>query len=170
MATWYLGGLNFQIEHHLFPKICHIYYPAISAMVAATCHEFALPYMLPDRPVGHCGALSLFEAYGETAQCLDSITDERGAGAGVRRGVPAPRAAVEASPGPPVGPEVEAKTLLDAADAAWASCCSNCGRRIHARLGRSGGKERMVAVREVPYDRFRDGQRLAPGVTTRDCR
>ena len=75
--------------------------------------------VLPDRPVGHCGALSLFEAYGETAQCLDSITDERGAGAGVRRGVPAPRAAVEASPGPPVGPEAEAKTLLDAADAAY---------------------------------------------------
>ena len=45
VATWYLGGLNFQIEHHLFPKICHSHYPAISAMVAATCHEFALPYV-----------------------------------------------------------------------------------------------------------------------------
>jgi len=45
VATWYLGGLNFQIEHHLFPRICHIHYPAISAIVAATCHEFALPYM-----------------------------------------------------------------------------------------------------------------------------
>jgi linoleoyl-CoA desaturase len=45
VATWYLGGLNFQIEHHLFPKICHIHYPAISTMVAATCHEFALPYV-----------------------------------------------------------------------------------------------------------------------------
>jgi linoleoyl-CoA desaturase len=45
VATWYLGGLNFQIEHHLFPRICHIHYPAISAMVAATCHEFALPYV-----------------------------------------------------------------------------------------------------------------------------
>ena len=27
--TWYLGGLNFQIEHHLFPKINHLHYPAI---------------------------------------------------------------------------------------------------------------------------------------------
>ena len=45
VATWYLGGLNFQIEHHLFPKICHIHYPAISPLVAETCHAFALPYL-----------------------------------------------------------------------------------------------------------------------------
>jgi linoleoyl-CoA desaturase len=45
VVTWYLGGLNFQIEHHLFPRICHIHYPAISSIVAATCHEFALPYV-----------------------------------------------------------------------------------------------------------------------------
>jgi linoleoyl-CoA desaturase len=45
VATWYLGGLNWQIEHHLFPRICHIHYPAISAIVAATCEEFALPYV-----------------------------------------------------------------------------------------------------------------------------
>jgi linoleoyl-CoA desaturase len=43
-VTWYLGGLNFQIEHHLFARVCHIHYPAISAMVAETCHAFALPY------------------------------------------------------------------------------------------------------------------------------
>jgi len=45
VATWYLGGLNFQIEHHLFTRICHIHYPAISTIVAATCNEFALPYV-----------------------------------------------------------------------------------------------------------------------------
>jgi linoleoyl-CoA desaturase len=44
-VTWYLGGLNLQIEPHLFARICHIHYPAISAMVAATCHEFALLYV-----------------------------------------------------------------------------------------------------------------------------
>jgi linoleoyl-CoA desaturase len=43
-ATWYLGGLNFQIEHHLFPRICHRHYPALSRIVAETCREFALPY------------------------------------------------------------------------------------------------------------------------------
>ena len=44
-VTWYCGGLNLQIEHHLFARICHIHYPAISSMVAETCHAFALPYV-----------------------------------------------------------------------------------------------------------------------------
>jgi linoleoyl-CoA desaturase len=37
LLTWYLGGLNFQIEHHLFPKICHVHYPALSPIVEKTC-------------------------------------------------------------------------------------------------------------------------------------
>lgn len=44
-ATWYLGGLNFQIEHHLFAKICHIHYPALSKIVENTCREFSIPYV-----------------------------------------------------------------------------------------------------------------------------
>ena len=39
------GGLNFQIEHHLFTRISHVHYPAISTIVAATCQEYALPYV-----------------------------------------------------------------------------------------------------------------------------
>jgi len=42
--NWYLGGLNYQIEHHLFPGISHIHYPAISFVVKRTCEEFNLPY------------------------------------------------------------------------------------------------------------------------------
>src|SRR6266571_4456552 len=45
----------------------HLHYPAISPMVAETCHAFALP-MLPDGSGGHCGALSLLEDDGEKAQ------------------------------------------------------------------------------------------------------
>jgi linoleoyl-CoA desaturase len=37
VLTWYLGGLNFQIEHHLFPKICHLHYPALSPIVEDVC-------------------------------------------------------------------------------------------------------------------------------------
>jgi len=44
LATWYLGGLNFQIEHHLFPRVCHVHYPAISRIVEATCQEFDVVY------------------------------------------------------------------------------------------------------------------------------
>lgn len=43
--SWYVGGLNFQIEHHLFPKICHIHYPAIAPIVKKTAQEFGLKYM-----------------------------------------------------------------------------------------------------------------------------
>ncbi len=42
--SWFLGGLNFQIEHHLFPDVCHIHYPRISKIVQATTKEFGLPY------------------------------------------------------------------------------------------------------------------------------
>ena len=41
---WYLGGLNFQVEHHLFPKISHSHYPAISKLVESTCTDFGLQY------------------------------------------------------------------------------------------------------------------------------
>lgn len=44
ILRWYLGGLNFQTEHHLFPHICHIHYPAISKIVEKTCAKFDIPY------------------------------------------------------------------------------------------------------------------------------
>lgn len=44
LLAWLLGGLNFQIEHHLFPKVCHIHYPAISSIVEQTCQEFGVRY------------------------------------------------------------------------------------------------------------------------------
>ena len=44
--NWYIGGLNFQIEHHLFPKICHIHYKNISPIVEQTAREFGIQYNL----------------------------------------------------------------------------------------------------------------------------
>jgi linoleoyl-CoA desaturase len=43
--SWYVGGLNYQIEHHLFPRISHVHYPAISAIVKETAKEFDIPYL-----------------------------------------------------------------------------------------------------------------------------
>ncbi|GHA53861.1 fatty acid desaturase family protein [Pontibacter akesuensis] len=43
--SWYVGGLNFQIEHHLFPRVCHVHYPAISSIVRETAAEYGIPYM-----------------------------------------------------------------------------------------------------------------------------
>ncbi len=45
LISWYVGGLNFQIEHHLFPKISHIHYPAISRIVKKACEEYGVVYV-----------------------------------------------------------------------------------------------------------------------------
>jgi len=44
VVAWLIGGLNFQIEHHLFPRLCHVNYPAISKLVEETCREFGIKY------------------------------------------------------------------------------------------------------------------------------
>jgi linoleoyl-CoA desaturase len=43
--TWSLGGLNFQVEHHLFPRISHVHYPALNKIVKETCAEFGIPFL-----------------------------------------------------------------------------------------------------------------------------
>lgn len=43
--SWFLGGLNFQIEHHLFPRISHVHYPAISKIIKKTCGEYGINYI-----------------------------------------------------------------------------------------------------------------------------
>jgi linoleoyl-CoA desaturase len=42
--SWFVGGLNFQIEHHLFPNVCHVHYRKIASIVESTADEFGLPY------------------------------------------------------------------------------------------------------------------------------
>jgi linoleoyl-CoA desaturase len=43
--TWMVGGLNYQIEHHLFPRIAHIHYPQISRVVRQVCEERGISYV-----------------------------------------------------------------------------------------------------------------------------
>src|SRR5262249_4621665 len=45
LLSWMIGGLNFQIEHHLFPRISHIHYPALAPLVEETCGEFGVTYV-----------------------------------------------------------------------------------------------------------------------------
>lgn len=45
IISWYVGGLNFQVEHHLFPNICHVHYPSIAPIVKQTAEEFGIPYL-----------------------------------------------------------------------------------------------------------------------------
>jgi len=44
ILSWYVGGLNYQIEHHLFPTMCHVHHKAVSKIVQITAKEFGLPY------------------------------------------------------------------------------------------------------------------------------
>ncbi len=44
LLSWYVGGLNFQIEHHLFPNICHVHYKNLSKIVKKTAEEYGVPY------------------------------------------------------------------------------------------------------------------------------
>jgi linoleoyl-CoA desaturase len=44
LLTWYVGGLNHQVEHHLFPKVCSVHYPAISAIVREVALKNGVPY------------------------------------------------------------------------------------------------------------------------------
>lgn len=42
--SWFVGGLNFQVEHHLFPSIAHVHYHKIAPIVKETAEEFGIPY------------------------------------------------------------------------------------------------------------------------------
>lgn len=44
VVTWLTGGLNYQIEHHLFPKVSSTHYPSIQPIVRRTCEEFGVRY------------------------------------------------------------------------------------------------------------------------------
>ncbi len=44
LLSWFIGGLNFQIEHHLFPRVCHVHYAALAPIVEATCRQFGVRY------------------------------------------------------------------------------------------------------------------------------
>jgi linoleoyl-CoA desaturase len=46
LLSWYIGGLDFQIEHHLFHNVCHVHYPFIAPIIKATAEEYGIPYNL----------------------------------------------------------------------------------------------------------------------------
>jgi len=44
LLNWFIGGLNYQVEHHVLPDVCHIHYKKLSKIVANTAREYGLPY------------------------------------------------------------------------------------------------------------------------------
>lgn len=45
LISWFAGGLNFQVEHHLFPRVSHVHYPALNKLVKEVCAQFEVRYM-----------------------------------------------------------------------------------------------------------------------------
>ena len=58
----FLGGINFQIEHHLFPTISHVHLPEVSKIVKAACVEYNIPYVShPTIASAYLSALKKFQ-------------------------------------------------------------------------------------------------------------
>lgn len=64
LISWYVGGLNYQIEHHLFPNVCHVHYPRIAPIIQSCATEYHIPYKayptLASAIRAHIEALRLF--------------------------------------------------------------------------------------------------------------
>jgi len=56
VPMWYLRGLNYQAEHHLFPRVCHLHLRHLSTLVEAACLEYGVNYRV--HPTAHA-ALAL---------------------------------------------------------------------------------------------------------------
>jgi linoleoyl-CoA desaturase len=69
IVSWYVGGLNFQVEHHLFPSVCHIHYYQLSPIVRETAKEFGLNYM------ENKTLLSAFRSHFKTLKRLGKLPD-----------------------------------------------------------------------------------------------
>jgi len=44
VLSWFIGGLNFQVEHHLLPNVCHVHYKELAPIVKQTAEEYGIPY------------------------------------------------------------------------------------------------------------------------------
>ncbi len=71
LFSWYVGGLNYQVEHHLFPNVCHVHYRKLATIVEQTAAEFGLPYKTKERfwdaLVAHARQLKMLGARPVTA-------------------------------------------------------------------------------------------------------
>ncbi len=64
LLYWLIGGLNYQVEHHLLPDVCHVHYKGLSKIVADTAKEFGMTYHIKS---------SLFSAIGDHTRMLKSL-------------------------------------------------------------------------------------------------
>lgn len=83
---WTVGGLNFQIEHHLLPSVCHVHYKELAPIVRRTAAEYGLPYH--DHP-------TVWRALGSHVRFLRRYGSALPDRASLQLGVEAPRVGCE---------------------------------------------------------------------------
>ena len=44
LLFWLIGGLNYQVEHHVLPDVCHVHYKKLTKIVSETAQEYGMPY------------------------------------------------------------------------------------------------------------------------------
>ncbi|MGC4022764.1 MAG: acyl-CoA desaturase [Cyclobacteriaceae bacterium] len=75
LLSWYVGGLNYQVEHHLFPNVCHVHYRNIAPIVEQTAKEFGLPYKSKETFLEALGAhAKLMKELGAKAEFTPSLS------------------------------------------------------------------------------------------------
>lgn len=52
LLFWLIGGLNYQVEHHVLPDVCHVHYKDLTKIVSETALEFGMPYNVK-KSIGH---------------------------------------------------------------------------------------------------------------------
>jgi len=57
LGRFFCSGLDYQVEHHLFPNISHVHYPKVSVEVQALCLEHGLRYR------SHSWAMALWKSW-----------------------------------------------------------------------------------------------------------
>jgi linoleoyl-CoA desaturase len=76
VVSWLLGGLNFQIEHHLFPRVCHVNYSALSRIVEETCRDHGIKYAVhPSVWAGLAAHYRWLRRLGQTAAAEQARSD-----------------------------------------------------------------------------------------------
>jgi linoleoyl-CoA desaturase len=44
LGSWLMGGINIHVIHHIFPKVCHVHYGALTKILKKTCDDFGIEY------------------------------------------------------------------------------------------------------------------------------
>lgn len=73
LFSWFVGGINFQVEHHLFPNICHVHYRALSQIISETAKEYDVPYY------SHSSFLSALKYHAKMLKSLGEETKTKAA-------------------------------------------------------------------------------------------